>query len=227
MRTFQDADYAPYITHDILGWKKIISGITPYKFKKEQIIANQFNEDHKIILVKNGIVRMTFINASGKEHINFFGAEGYVFGFRSCLSGKPYAGSLIAHTNCTVYKISGDFVTMQMQIDIDFFSYMMRSEYERGIAYTRKAEMLTLPTTNCKLACTILSLANKIGLERKNGIFIPFIITHEQLSQIIYCDRVTVSRALSKFKKADLITKTKNGLLVKDFNRLADLLNNA
>jgi len=226
MITFQDVDYAPYITQDISGWGKIISDITPEKYKKEDIIENQFSEDHKIILVQNGIVRMTFINASGKEHINFFGAEGYVFGFRSCLSGKPYAGSLIAHTNCTVYKIPGDIVTKQMQTDKDFFSYMMLSEHKRGLAYTRKSEMLTLLNANSKLACTILSLANKIGIERKNGIFIPLLITHEQLSQIIYCDRVTVSRAMSRLKKDNIVSKVKNGLLVKDYKRLVELLNN-
>lgn len=153
-----------------------------------------------------------------------FRGRGYVFGFRSLMSGSPYAGSLIAHSRCTVYKIPMEAVREKLLGDPEFMQIVFRGEYERGRAYSRKCEMLTLSSAKKKIICVILSLYNKIGYEYDGKKCLSFNITHEQLSEIIYSDRVTVSRIMSELKKSGYIEGGKSDIVINDYDKLYEML---
>ena len=127
------ADYAPYFTADINGWKPIIQTLSPRHYKRGSIICQHYGEDQNVVLIQTGLVSMSFLHESGIERIHFLGSTGYVFGFRSCLSGRPYGGALTAITDVSAYKIPSKVVSREMQKNEEFFRFAMFGEYERGM----------------------------------------------------------------------------------------------
>ena len=217
------ADYAPYFTADINGWKPIIQTLSPRHYKRGSIICQHYGEDQNVVLIQTGLVSMSFLHESGIERIHFLGSTGYVFGFRSCLSGRSYGGALTAITDVSAYKIPSEVVSREMQKNEEFFRFAMFGEYERGMVYSRKLEFLALPTNIKKVAALLLCMAYRTGHFRDGGTIIPIRMTHELIAKIIYSDRVSVSRAVSELEKRGLIRLRNSEYCVLDFVGLTDI----
>lgn len=217
-------EYAPYLTFPLSGWEGIIQSLLPQRYPKGAVICHRNGEDENVVLIKSGVVTMSFIHLDGAEYIHFLGSEGYVFGFRSCLSGRPYGGTLTAFTEVEVYKIPSHVVKEAMQRSSDFLEFVMYGEYERGLAYSRKLELLALPGNTNKIAALLLSLGEKIGVDAGGAITIPLKLTHDNIARIIYSDRVTVSRALSLFEKRGLIKKEHGFFKIYEKEKLREYL---
>lgn len=105
---------APYFTADINGWKSIIRILSPRHYKRGSIICQHYGEDQNVVLIQTGLVSIPFLHESGIERIHFLGSTGYVFGFRSCFSGRLYEGALTAITDAFAYKIPSEVVSREM-----------------------------------------------------------------------------------------------------------------
>ncbi len=90
------ADYAPYFTADINGWKPIIQTLSPRHYKRGSIICHHYGEDQNVVLIQTGLVSMSFLHESGIERIHFLGSTGYVFGFPEL----SFRASLWRSTHC-------------------------------------------------------------------------------------------------------------------------------
>ena len=218
------ADYAPYLSADIHGWKPVIKDLSPKHFKRGSIICQHYGEDRNVVLIQSGIVSMSFLQESGVERIHFLASTGYAFGFRSCLSGNPYGGALTAITDVSAYKIPAEIVSQEMRQNMEFFRFTMYGEYERGMAYSHKLEFLALPTNMKKVAALLLSMAYRTGYFREGATVIPIRMTHELIAKIIYSDRVSVSRAVSDLEKQGLIRLHNSEYSILDFVGLTGIV---
>ena len=90
------ADYAPYFTADINGWKPIIQTLTPRHYKRGSIICQHYGEDQNVILIQTGLVSMSFLHESGIERMPFPGQH------RICLwiPELSFRASLWRSTHC-------------------------------------------------------------------------------------------------------------------------------
>ena len=192
------AEHAPYITTDAAGWEPVLSGVPSETVPKGTIICRHYGTDRRVILIHRGLVTMSFIQSNGLERVHFLGSTGYVFGFRSCLSGHPYGGMLTALT--------------------------MYAEYTRGLMYSRKLELLALPTNMQKVAALLLSMAYKVGVDEEQGTLIPIRLTHDLIARLMYTDRVSVSRVLSILEKERMIARYRGLFRVLDFDSLIDIV---
>ncbi|MBS4784999.1 MAG: Crp/Fnr family transcriptional regulator [Clostridiales bacterium] len=218
------AEHAPYITTDAAGWEPVLSGVPSETVPKGTIICRHYGTDRRVILIHRGLVTMSFIQSNGLERVHFLGSTGYVFGFRSCLSGHPYGGMLTALTDTTFYKIPSETVMREMQRSRDFFQYTMYAEYTRGLMYSRKLELLALPTNMQKVAALLLSMAYKVGVDEEQGTLIPIRLTHDLIARLMYTDRVSVSRVLSILEKERMIARYRGLFRVLDFDSLIDIV---
>lgn len=103
-------DMAPYINYDISAWGDMLEQFPAEKVKKGTVIYMQHSRGHNVVLVEKGVATMSFINTEGVERIHFFGSSGYVFGFRHCMSGKPYGGRQDQLKEVTLSKSSAAVV---------------------------------------------------------------------------------------------------------------------
>lgn len=120
---------------------------------------------------------------AGIERIHFLGSTGYVFGFRSCLSGRPYGGALTAITDVSAYKIPSEVVSREMQKNEEFFRFAMFGEYEREWSIPASWSSWALPTNIKKVAALLLSMAYRTGHFRDGGTIIPIRMTHELIAK--------------------------------------------
>lgn len=81
-----------------------------------------------------------------------------------------------------------------------------------------------LPTNIKKVAALLLSMAYRTGHFRDGGTIIPIRMTHELIAKIIYSDRVSVSRAVSKLEKRGLIRLRNSEYCILDFVGLTDIV---
>ncbi len=222
---YGEAQYAPLLLSDPAPWLPLIAKAQLHRAPAGEIVCQHHGQDGKVVLVKSGVVAMSFNNEDGSDRIHFLGGAGYVFGFRSCISGRPYGGALTAVEPSVLYKIPSAFVMEQMQKDAQFFRFVMYGEYERGLAYSRKLEFLALPTGAQKAASLLLSLAAKTGVPEGAIQRIPLRLTHDIIAKMIYSDRVTVSRILSRFEKEKMVEKRRGAYYLLDKENLQRVLN--
>ena len=214
------ADYAPIITDDLEGWAPVTDGLAPRSFPKGTLICQHYGKDRKVNVIRRGLVTMSFFHENGTERVHFLGGAGYVFGFRSCLSGRPYGGALTALTDVGVYQIPSETVMEAMLRDPVFFRFTMYAEYRRGLCYSRKLEMLALPTSVKRVAALLLSFANRLGSRAPDGVRIPLRLSQELIAKMLYTDRVTISRAVAELEHRGLLRHRQGSYTISDPEKL-------
>ncbi len=205
-KRFFDEKYAPFIEEDLSIWEPLIDGRQMKAAKGREIIARQGDTDQKMILVASGLVLMTFSDEEGNEKANFLGSTGYVFGFRSCLLGNGYNGSLTAVNKCSYYSVPAKRLKKLMGDDDSFLKAAMYSEFKRGLLYSYKTEILALSKVEDRVIAFFYSMAAKVGMSSPQGTVIPIKLTEELIGKIIFADRVSVSRAIINLKSQGFIS---------------------
>ena len=72
------------------------SNSTSIQFKRGEVIYNQGDAPRGIFFVKQGLVGLTKLGSTGKEHLLRFFRQGQFFGHRSLFSDEEYHGSSVA-----------------------------------------------------------------------------------------------------------------------------------
>lgn len=101
-----------------------------------------------------------------------------------------------------------------------FFRFAMYAEYRRGLCYSRKLEMLALPTSVKRVAALLLSFANRLGSPVPDGVRIPLRLSQELIAKMLYTDRVTISRAVAELEHRGFLRRRQSSYTISDPEKL-------
>lgn len=193
--------------------------------KGQEIIARSEDLNDVYILI-GGLARVLVFSANGKavgfRRIN----PGDLFGEFSAIDGDKRSASVEAVTNCAVLAMSAGFFRELMETDPVFMGAVLSHLVGMLRALTsRIVEFSTLAVKN-RIHCELLRMAR----ESKDGNG-PYLIspapTHSEIAQRISTHREAVSREISRLKQLSIIERHGRVLVVKDFERLQRMVDEA
>lgn len=193
------------------------------KFGKGEYIVRVMDHDTNLYLIDSGSVRATLFSAEGKE-VSFVDIEaGGNFGEFSAIDGKPRSANVLALSDTTITVISPhDFLIILQKyptICIEFLRQLVGTVRQ---LCDRVFEYSTLDVSR-RIHAQLLRLC-KENLDIDGIARIKRPPTHAELASRVSCTREAVSRELKKLEKAALIKRKQRQLIVKDYERLRELV---
>lgn len=189
----------------------------------EQIIDRQ-SDSRDMFCVVRGSVSVVIYSASGREvRYDDIEAGGY-FGELACLDSQPRSASVVALTNTVVAAISPP-VLERLILDHPKIAVALMRRLAKVIrqATDRILDLSTLGANN-RVYAELLRLSKPNGKDPGRTAVIRPIPIHGDIAARVSTTRETVARVLSDLSKKQLVTKEGTSLMIKDIDRLRDMV---
>ena len=206
------------------GISKLAAFAIPAHYPKGTILFVEGQPTRGVFILHSGRVKLFTSSAGGKNFILGFANPGEILGLAGTVSGAPYeAWAEATELTQTGFVQREHFVDilrchgeLAMQVAIH-----LGNSYRSAIAGARM--MVLSRSASQKLAKFLLDWCES-NRPFQDETVAQFVLTHEEISQVIGTSRETVTRLLSGFKKRGLIQWKGCNLVLTD---KAGLLNSA
>lgn len=189
--------------------------------KKEQVI---FDPKLEFGVVIEGKVGETFISKQGDQKEMFYLTKGEVFGELNFLEEYPLDTMVYAIEESTIAIVNGRDLIRKFEEDWKNFRYVYHSLFRKY--QIAKFQMLNLvfadSLTNVCDTLVRIAISTKDFEDGK-----PVIkFTHQHLSDLIGCNRITVTKALNYLKEQGIINTVNKNIIIEDLEALKEIISN-
>ena len=173
-------------------------------YKKGQLVFFEGNRPAGMYCINKGKVKIFQTGEEGKEQIIRLAKEGDILGYRSLISGEPYAASASVVEDATVCFVSKQTFFDLLQTNSELSTRVMKLlSHDLKEAEKRITGLAQKPVRE-RMAETVLMLKEFYGLEPDNKT-INASLSREDISNIVGTATETAIRILSDFKKEKLV----------------------
>jgi CRP/FNR family cyclic AMP-dependent transcriptional regulator len=196
------------------------------RYKPAESIVDYLDQTDEVFFIISGEVRVTIYSLTGKV-VNFRGlGPGEVFGEYPAIDRGPRSASVEARTSCLVATLPGaafrELVENEPRVALAMLPQLVTKI--RALT-TRVYEFSTLAVNN-RIQAELLRLAS-LGAKDGMGARIAPAPTHAEMASRVSTHREAVTRELTRLARIGLIQREKNALVVKDIERLAEMVHAA
>lgn len=173
-------------------------------YKKGQVIFHEGNRPFGLFCVYEGKVKVSRMNAEGKEQIIRLAKQGDTLGYRSLIENAKYSASAIALDETRACFIPASDFNKLVDNNVKVASDLMKMLAKAlGESQDRMIHMATKPVRE-RLAEALLLL--KSTYQQPNEEKFTISISREDLAAIVGTAKETVIRFLSEFKDEGIVT---------------------
>ena len=192
--------------------------------KKKHTLFLQGECNPYIYIVRTGRFRVFYTDQTGTEKCIYILEKGGMMGETSAFDGSPNYISAYAITDATLFKIHiQDFqriIQHHPQISLEVIqslNYKLRLLCSQMEYSTKNARV--------RVAAALIALCARYGQQQTDGsIRIPIRFTHEELSNLVNLNRVTVSKVYREFLQERVIANPGNYIIVHHIESLQTCL---
>jgi CRP/FNR family cyclic AMP-dependent transcriptional regulator len=196
------------------------------RYDPGESIVDYLDQTDEVFFIISGEVRVTIYSLAGKAVSFRELGPGEVFGEYPAIDRGPRSASVEAHTPCLVATLPGAAFRELIENEPVVAQAMLPQLVTKIRALTTRVyEFSTLAVSN-RIQAELLRLAT---LGAKDGQYarIAPAPTHTEIASRVSTHREAVTRELARLSRLGLIEREKTALVVKDLERLAEMVHAA
>lgn len=174
--------------------------------KKRQPLYLPGDPSTNVYFLKQGRVKISNTDASGKEITFELLEAGDVFGELEALDGVPRATAAEAMDDALICAIPRDAFTRYLATHPAVTVELTKIIGLRLRKIQSRVEDLVFRDVPARLAHLLIELGKSDGVADAAGIRIKAKLTHQEMANLIGCSRETVSATLGQFRDQELIS---------------------
>jgi len=193
--------------------------------KKGTVVYNQGSPSGKVYVIKSGRVNISIADRQGDEKCLFVLGKGCAFGEIALLSEGAKRSSATAVSPVVLYEISGEHILEGLKADIVLNQAIIKNLLKKINLLTSQVELLCFYDSSYRVIENIYWLMEQFGNPCEDGgVLIEMKFTHQEMANLVGATRVTITNIFLKMEHEGLIEKRKNGLYVRDPERLREYI---
>lgn len=191
-------------------------------YKKDEIVYHPGDEDDSLYYVKEGRVKLAYLDESGRKLTLAIVGEGEIFG-EMVLVGQ-HRRELLAQAiqDARIYEIERARFLELIQREPWLALKILELFGQRTREIERKLEDLVFKDIPTRLSRQLLKLIEEHGRRTPEGIQIDFKITHKELADMIGSARENTTSALNLLEREGILDKRRYRIVIKDEERLRE-----
>jgi CRP-like cAMP-binding protein len=192
-------------------------------FKKKEEIFAEGDQPEWFYIVSKGKIKITKLSHEGKEIILELISPTDIFGGVAVLRNFPYPANAVAMEESEVLKISRKNL-MRLVDRFPNLMYCMALQLgDRMKSSYDSLKNIALERVEARIAALLLKLANKVGIETRDGVAIDMRLTKQDVADMVGTTVETSIRTFSKFRKQGLLSDKDGKIVIKDREGLTSL----
>jgi CRP/FNR family transcriptional regulator/CRP/FNR family cyclic AMP-dependent transcriptional regulator len=191
-------------------------------YKKGEIIYQPGDEDDSIYYIKEGRVKLAYLDESGRKLTLAILGGGEIFGEMVLVGQRRRELLAQAIEDSRIYEIEkGRFLEL-IQREPWLALKVLELFGQRTREIERKLEDLVFKDIPTRLSRQLLKLIEEHGRRTPEGIEISFKITHKELADMIGSARENTTSALNLLEREGILDKRRYRIIIKDEERLRE-----
>lgn len=186
----------------------------------EQAIYFEGDPADYLYLVAMGKVKLIRHTTSGREVLLDILRGGEYFGNLSIVSGQGYSETAMAQTDCCILQISAQNFEKILKDHPDVTMKVLKTVGERLEQSQEVVKQLSVYTVDQRIAAALVRLAKKMGEQKQKGLLIQLPFSRQDLAAMTGTTVETVSRVMSRFSAAGLISTGRKWVSISDLDGL-------
>lgn len=196
--------------------------LVEHEYGRGDVIFRQGDPGHLVHFLREGRVKISRIEADGREHIVRFFDPGKGFGLVVALDLQPYPSTATAVYPSRVWSMRiADYRHLQQEIaglnPVGIICANLREAQDR-------AQSLAVQSLHVRLVKYLLAEAEQRGRRQGDHVVLPLNLTREELAGLMGAARESVSRALAELRRSGAIQDDPVGNLLLNEEKLYDWL---
>lgn len=186
----------------------------------EQAVYFEGDPADYLYLVAMGKVKLMRHTTAGREVLLDILRGGEYFGNLAILSGRGYSETAIAQTDCCILQISAQNFEKILKDHPDVTMKVLKAVGERLEQSQEVVKQLSVYTVDQRIAAALVRLAKKMGEQKQKGLLIQLPFSRQDLAAMTGTTVETVSRVMSRFSAAGLISTGRKWVSISDLDGL-------
>lgn len=193
------------------------------QFRRGDLIFSEGEPSEQFYVVTSGRVKVFKTTPSGKDVILEIFGVGDPLGAVAVYEGWPFPASAVALEDTTCVTIPRrDFFEL-----LEHYPSLVRGLLlgltQRLVELTNRLAELTGGRVEPRFARLFLKLANEIGRNEREGVFIPMALSRQELADMTGTTIETAIRIMSRWGKQDVVRTEKDGFVIRNRQELETL----
>lgn len=178
-------------------------------------IWHQGDDAFYFMIVLSGLVEMSVVSSSGSHNILGVFGVGDVVGIPAIVSGIPYpATAKAANGPVKVLHVYSSRMPSEITHQSGYLYALKNALVLHDRVLRDKIDVLCAGRIEQRLARLFFTLGRRLGTIREGTCLIPFHFSRNQISRMIDARLETVIRVMSRWEKAGLLKRHKEGFVV-------------
>lgn len=193
---------------------------------KSSVLYFPEDQSNTIYILKEGKVKISKISPDGKEIILEFLYPGEMFGELGITGQDKREEIAVADEDCVMCVINTNDVKDMMATNPKFNFSITKLIGLKFKKIQNRFEALIFKNSEQRIASFILELSTEYGMEIKGNPeekLIRLKITHDEISKLTATSRQTVTSALNKFQKEEVLIYDRKSIFIKNLSKLKNL----
>ncbi len=192
-------------------------------YRKGEVIFSEGDPSELIFTIVAGRVKVVKAIPAGKELIIEILGPGDPLGAIAAYEARPYPASAIALEDATcIASKRGAFMTL-LETCPSLVRGMLGGFSLRIIELGKRLGEITGSRVEARFAQLFLKLAERLGRPRGLGVFVPLVLSRQDLADLAGTTMETSIRIMSRWGKEGVVTTESDGFLISSREELEQL----
>lgn len=192
---------------------------TEATYPARALIVSEDEIDDDVFFILSGRARAATYTDSGKEVFMSELPAGESFGIFAAIDGQPRSTNVIAVDDARIARMSAENFNKVLYSHSDVTRAFIHYLVERIRHLSSRMTAVTTRNAEQRLVAELLQLANA-GMTGKDTARIESLPTQQDFATLLFSQRETIGRDMSKLKDAGLIEREGRSLLIKSVSKL-------
>jgi CRP/FNR family transcriptional regulator/CRP/FNR family cyclic AMP-dependent transcriptional regulator len=195
------------------------------KFDAGQIVFHMGDPGGLLYIITSGKVKITHANPDGQEALLAILGPGDYFGELALLDDSPRSATAEALEPAEMLTLHRDSFTRFLTSNPTFAHHVLYTLSKRIRHLNSQLSDIFFLDLSGRLARTLLTLADQHGKETDQGTLIDLSLTQTDLAEMTGATRVSINKALGRFRRANWVKVKGRYLTVVDRKALENIIN--
>jgi CRP-like cAMP-binding protein len=190
---------------------------------KGETVFNEGDPSDFLLTVLTGRVKVVKLQPSGKEVILEIFGPGDPVGAVVAYEGRPFPASAVAleRTTCLLVRRSPLFGLLEQHPSL--VRGLLSAFTRRIVELAQRIPEVAGARVETRFAHLFLKLADRVGRPRGSSVFIPMVLTRQELADLTGTTIETCIRLMSRWGKESILETEKDGFVLSDRAALESL----
>lgn len=192
---------------------------TEATYPARSLIVSEDDTDDDVFFILSGRARAATYTDSGREVFMSELPAGESFGIFAALDGQPRSTNVIAIDEARIARMSAEHFNRVLYSHSDVTRAFILYLVERIRHLSTRMTNVTTRNAEQRLIAELLHLA-EVGMTGQDTARIDALPTQQEFATLLFSQRETIGRDMSKLKDAGLIERDGRCLLIKSVSQL-------